>query len=287
MSGRREFEPVKRASNKSAFLEEDDSQDHEPAQAPTHHHHDGRRCNHDHHEEREPLRNRGPAQDRAGSDERERELQAEKEKVLETLRFQDAPVSNSTSLVSLVYPLVSVLLAYTALAYQESLVTDEMYVKFHENLDRYNKLTEISGPMILAEFIKFFSVCAYDVLVVMYLIKPLRSTSSEVAKAHPGKETHQAVQRHPRQAQGRPERPARPGHPPVARKHPLPEDRHQVRAPAAVQLAHEPEPGDVSGPRLHPLLAVHRLLLPQPGRPPLPRCSSSTTSASSPSTSRT
>jgi hypothetical protein len=32
---------------------------------------------------------------------------------------------------------------------------------------------------------------------------------------------------------------------------------------------------------------VHRVLLPQPGRPPLPRCSSSSTSASSPSTSRT
>lgn len=207
MNSSREFAPVKRASHKSAFLEDDDSLDQEPASGH-HHHHDGRRCNHDHSEELDPqLRSRPAAaqQVRPGREDREREFEAEQEKVLQRLRHEDVGVSWSTSLVSLAYPVLTVLLAYAAQAYQEALVSDEMYVKFHDNLERYNRQTELSGPLVLAEFIKFFSVCAYDVLVVMYLIKPLRTASSDVRRAHAGKETREAAGRSLRAAQGGPQ----------------------------------------------------------------------------------
>ena len=103
-----------------------------------------------------------------------------KSELVSRLKFSFHPYHTTTDIISLIYPVLTVLLAYVSYYDRDRIVSDELYSRFHENLERFNKATEISGPLIMAEFIKFFSICAFDILVIMYLIKPIRSPSSEV-----------------------------------------------------------------------------------------------------------
>ena len=83
-------------------------------------------------------------------------------------------------LAAIFYAILALMLSFGAYLMRDHIVNDELYDKFRENISRFSSSTDLNWPLIFAESIKFFSICAYDILVVMYLIKPLRSPTSEV-----------------------------------------------------------------------------------------------------------
>ena len=102
-----------------------------------------------------------------------------REEVSKKLGYHEAKLPGIIDTVSFFYPGLVVMLTYCAYFYREKLINDELYDRIQENIERFTKDHTITSGLLVAEAIKFFSSLAYNVLVVLYLIKPLRQETNE------------------------------------------------------------------------------------------------------------
>ena len=109
--------------------------------------------------------------------------------MLKHLSFRPVRIPGIMDLAAIIYAILALILSFGAYLMRDSIINDELYDRFRENINRFSNSTDLNWPLIFAESIKFFSYCAYDILVIMYLIKPLRSPTSEVFHLYNRKET--------------------------------------------------------------------------------------------------
>ena len=82
-----------------------------------------------------------------------------------------------------------VMLTYLSWRYEDSIITFESRARFDENLQKYVNSTDFNSSVLMAECIKYFSTFAYDLLVILYLINPLKQITKDVHTPNQGKST--------------------------------------------------------------------------------------------------
>lgn len=99
--------------------------------------------------------------------------------VIKMLTYKEISFSFKYDVVTLVYGIFMLAIVFLGYHFRENIIIDEIYEKFQAGREAYKKATPISMSRLIPEIIKFFSLCAYDILIIMYLIKPLKQATKE------------------------------------------------------------------------------------------------------------
>ena len=101
------------------------------------------------------------------------------QKVLDQLRYREVKYLGNLDIATATFGIFSVILCYVAYFNKEMIINDLIYDKFQEHRSNYAESSGLTMIRIIPEAIKLFSLCAYDIMVVLYLVKPIKSLSTE------------------------------------------------------------------------------------------------------------
>lgn len=107
--------------------------------------------------------------------------------LIKMLTYKEVAYPMSSDVITLAYGILMVVIAYVAFHFRESIIIDELYEKFQASREKFVQSTSFNVVKLIPEAIKFFSMCAYDILIIMYLIKPLKGSTKlerEVSKQY-------------------------------------------------------------------------------------------------------
>lgn len=99
--------------------------------------------------------------------------------VIDLLTYKEVSYPSELDITVLGFGICSVALAYLAFFYREQIINDEIYEKFQDQRGRYAESPGLTMIKIIPEAIKLFSLFAYNVMIILYLIRPLKTSSSE------------------------------------------------------------------------------------------------------------
>lgn len=88
-------------------------------------------------------------------------------------------VDGKTQIAGFVYVGISLATVCLASIFRENIIDENIYERFQENIDSFRHKNSLSGPLLVSDAIRFWSVCAYDVLIILYLLKPLKQACPE------------------------------------------------------------------------------------------------------------
>lgn len=96
------------------------------------------------------------------------------------LIFRILPLPFELDLGAYGFAALVVILTFGSYALRDKIVDFESFDKFRDKIKKFSIVRDFSHQMILVEFIRYFSVCAYDFLVILYLVKPIVDVGSYV-----------------------------------------------------------------------------------------------------------
>lgn len=138
---------------------------------------DGRLQNNKQHSERPAAFQREPDRNHAGHN--HNHGPTVDPAVIKMLAYKEITYPLLVDVTTLAYGVVMVGIAYLSFHFRESIIIDEIYEKFQNNREKFLKPIPITLVRMVPEMIKFYSFCAYDILVIMYLIKPIKAATKE------------------------------------------------------------------------------------------------------------
>lgn len=99
--------------------------------------------------------------------------------VIQLLSFKESDFPRDMDVTTFIFGIFAVVLTYTAFFFRESIINENVYDKFQESRIKFAEGSGFTMVRLIPEAVKFFSLWAYDILIVMYLIKPLKNSTKE------------------------------------------------------------------------------------------------------------
>lgn len=99
--------------------------------------------------------------------------------VIKLLTYTEISYPFLFDIVTILYGLLMVFVAFLGFHFRESIIIESSYEKFQSHLEQFSRPIPISIQRLIPEAVKYFSLCAYDILIIMYLIKPIKARTSE------------------------------------------------------------------------------------------------------------
>lgn len=99
--------------------------------------------------------------------------------VVHVLTFREIEYMYEFDVAVLVYGVMAVVITYMAYAYRDHIINSAIYDKFHDHKVKYAESPGLVLIRVVPEAVKLFSLFAYDVMIIMYLVRPLKNSSHE------------------------------------------------------------------------------------------------------------
>lgn len=99
--------------------------------------------------------------------------------VIQLLSYREREYPMDLDLTTVGFGVLCIAITYLSYYFRENIINDEVYDRFQESRVKYAEAAGINMVRLIAEAIKFFSLCAYDVMIIMYLVKPLKNSTNE------------------------------------------------------------------------------------------------------------